>query len=68
MIIALTLAFLITYGVSFYTNNYICPNGMNDTTRWGCGYSQNQLNQMKCEKIGGTYFYGGVFSTGDCVK
>lgn len=49
-------------------NNVLCPDGMNDQTRWGCGYSMVELNQMNCQKIGGTYMYGGAFSAGNCIK
>ena len=44
-----------------------CPNGNNDKTRWGCGYSMEEINKMNCEKLGGVYFYGGTFDAGSCL-
>ena len=65
--IGLIIIGVIVLGIGM-VNNALCPNGNDDSTRWGCGYSMVELNQMNCQKIGGTYMYGGAFSAGNCVK
>lgn len=67
IILALGVLALVFIGITVL-NYYTCPKGMNDPTRWGCGYSMVEINQINCQKIGGTYFYGGIFSAGSCVK
>lgn len=62
------LTFISTVSVLLGIFKLSCPNGSPDDTRWGCGYSMQDLNEMNCKKIGGTFFYGGTFSAGSCVK
>ena len=48
----------------------VCPLGLDDWTRIGCGHSVEEINKRNCENNGGTYMYGYGFyfhTAGNCL-
>lgn len=66
--VIVTLALVVVASVCVSFVNRLCPDGYDDPTRWGCGYSMADINKMNCEKVGGAYMYGNAFSAGSCLK